>query len=78
MIPEGGRGASTPRGAGRSGLRVAADDLSRVAYAELLSDERKGAACGFMARALAFYEGARRDGRVRDDRQRLGLPLPRL
>lgn len=57
MISEGGRGAPTPRGAGRSGLRVAVDDLSRVAYAELLSDERKGAACGFMARALAFYEG---------------------
>lgn len=36
---------------------MAVDDRSRAAYAELLPDERKGTACGFMARALAFFEG---------------------
>ncbi len=60
-IPDGGgwrargRGASTPRGAGRSCLHVAVDDHSRVAYAELLPDERKGTTRGFMARALEFF-----------------------
>lgn len=36
---------------------MAVDDRSRVAYAELLPDERKGTVCGFMARVLAFFEG---------------------
>lgn len=52
-----GRGCGSPGGAGLSCLHVAVDDNSRVAYAELLPDERKGTACGFMSRALAFYEG---------------------
>ena len=62
-IPEGGgwrangRGCGSRRGAGISCLHVAVDDNSRVAYAELLPDERKATACAFMARALAFYEG---------------------
>ena len=62
-IPDGGgwrangRGCGSPRGAGTSCLHVAVDDNSRVACAELLPDERKGTACAFMARALAFYEG---------------------
>lgn len=34
---------------------MAVDDNSRVAYAELLPDERKATACAFMGRALAFY-----------------------
>ena len=60
-IPDGGgwrargRGASTPHGAGRSCLHVAVDDHSRVAYAELLPDERKGTTRGFMTRALEFF-----------------------
>lgn len=37
---------------------MAVDDFSRVAYAELLPDERKGTACAFMARALAFFASA--------------------
>ena len=62
-IPEGGghralgRGCGSRRGAGTSCLHVAVDDNSRVAYAEQLPDERKGTACAFMERALAFYEG---------------------
>ena len=34
---------------------MAVDDNSRVAYAELLPDERKATACAFMGRALAFF-----------------------
>ena len=62
-IPDGGgwrangRGRGSARGAGMSCLHVAVDDNSRVAYAELLPDERRATACAFMARAVAFFEG---------------------
>ena len=62
-IPDGGghralgRGCGSRRGAGAACLHVAVDDFSRVAYAELLADERKGTACGFMSRCLAFFAG---------------------
>ncbi len=36
---------------------MAVDDNSRVAYAELLDDERKATACAFVARAISFFEG---------------------
>jgi transposase InsO family protein len=36
-------------------LHVAVDDYSRLAYAEVLSDERATTAAGFLGRALAFY-----------------------
>ena len=60
-IPDGGghralgRGCGSRRSAGTSCLHVAVDDNSRVAYAELLPDERRATACAFMERALAFY-----------------------
>lgn len=60
-IPDGGghralgRGCGSARGSGASCLHVAVDDFSRVAYAELLPDERKGTACAFMSRCLAFF-----------------------
>lgn len=62
-IPDGGghralgRGCGSARGAGLSCLHVAVDDFSRVAYAELLADERKETACAFVARAIAFFGG---------------------
>ena len=62
-IPDGGghralgRGCGAPRGAGRSCLHVAVDDRSRVAYAELLPDERKGTCAAFMGRCLRFFDG---------------------
>lgn len=62
-IPDGGghralgRGCGSRRGAGSSRLHVAVDDFSRVAYAELLPDERKGACAAFMGRCLAFFAG---------------------
>ena len=62
-IPDGGghralgRGCGSRRGAGASSLHVAVDDFSRVAYAELLPDEREGTCSAFMARCLAFFGG---------------------
>lgn len=59
-IPDGGghwalgRGCGSARGAGAACLHVAVDDFSRVAYAELLPDERKGACAAFMGRCLRF------------------------
>ena len=66
-IPDGGgwraRGASEldhGRGSGErrvACLHVAVDDFSRVAYAELLPDERRGTCSAFIARCLAFFAG---------------------
>jgi transposase InsO family protein len=36
-------------------VHVAVDDYSRLAYAEVLPDERAATAAGFLCRALAFY-----------------------
>ena len=64
-IPDGGgwgaRGESAlahpGSGAGCACLHVAVDDFSRVAYAELLPDERKGTCSAFMARCMSFFAG---------------------
>lgn len=64
-IPDGGgwraRGESVlarpDSGAGYACLHVAVDDRSRVAYTELLSDEKKDTCATFMGRALRFYAG---------------------
>lgn len=50
-----GLAATAPWGA--ACLHVAVDDFSRVAYAELLPDERKGTCAAFMGRCLRFFEG---------------------
>ena len=63
-VPDGGgwralgRGNDPSRGhsgLGSSCLHVAVDDFSRVAYAELLPDERRGTCSAFVARCLAFF-----------------------
>lgn len=62
-IPEGGgwrvhgraRGPSRHRGDGYDYVHAAVDDRSRLAYAEILPDERKESASAFMTRALAFF-----------------------
>ena len=62
-------GAETPtEGVPRrsSRLHVAVDDFSRVAYAELLPDEKKGACAAFMGRACGSSRNGRA-GRARDD-----------
>ena len=48
-------GMNRNRGIGWEHLHVAVDDASRLAYTELLPDERKQSACAFLARALAFF-----------------------
>jgi transposase InsO family protein len=43
------------RGPGYDFIHAAVDDRSRLAYAEILPDERKETASGFMTRAIGFY-----------------------
>jgi transposase InsO family protein len=43
------------RGVGWEYLHVAVDDASRLAYTEILPDERKASAIAFLARALAWF-----------------------
>ena len=49
------RGQSRKRGTGWEALHVAIDDASRLAYTEVLPDEKKASACAFMTRALAWF-----------------------
>lgn len=48
-------GQSSKRGTGWEALHVAVDDASRLAYTELLPNERKHHAIAFLERALAFF-----------------------
>jgi transposase InsO family protein len=48
-------GQSSKRGTGWECLHVAIDDASRLAYTEVLPDEKKETACAFMTRALDWY-----------------------
>ena len=48
-------GMKKNRGIGWEHLHVAVDDASRLAYTEILPDERKESAGAFLARALAFF-----------------------
>jgi transposase InsO family protein len=45
------------RGAGWEFVHVAIDDASRLAYIEILPDERKASAIAFLERALAWFRG---------------------
>ena len=49
-------GMNKSRGIGWEVLHVAIDDASRLAYTELLPDEKKESACAFLDRALAFFK----------------------
>lgn len=44
------------RGAGWEALHVAIDDATRLAYTELLPDEKKPTAIAFLSRSLAFFK----------------------
>jgi transposase InsO family protein len=50
-----GRGSRTKRGSGYDFVHAAVDDRSRLAYAEILADERKESASAFMTRAIGFF-----------------------
>jgi len=54
---QAGRRNSGKRGHGYAYLHHAVDDHSRVAYSEILGDERKETAAAFWARARAFFAG---------------------
>ena len=48
-------GQSSKRGTGWECLHVAIDDASRLAYTEVLADEKKQTTCGFARRAVAWF-----------------------
>ena len=50
-----GRRGGQRRGAGWEGLHVAIDDSSRLVYAEILPDEKKGTTTRFAIRALRWF-----------------------
>jgi transposase InsO family protein len=43
------------RGAGWEFVHVCVDDCTRLAYVEVLNDERAGTVCGFLERAVAWF-----------------------
>ena len=49
--------ARRSRGVGWDFLRLCVDDASRLAYPEILPDERQESAVGFLERALAWFAG---------------------
>jgi transposase InsO family protein len=50
-----GRRTSQAKGVGWERVHVCVDDATRLAYVEVLSDEKARSAIGFMRRAIAFY-----------------------
>jgi transposase InsO family protein len=64
------------RGIGWDLVHVCIDDASRLAYTEILPDEKKESACAFLTRALAFFAAHGVSvGRVMTDK---GSAYPRL
>ncbi len=49
------RGQSSKRGTGWESLHVAVDDACRLAYTEILPNEKKESACAFTSRAVAWF-----------------------
>lgn len=49
-------GQSNTRGTGWEALHVAIDDATRLAYTEMLPDEKKETAIAFLARSCAFFK----------------------
>jgi transposase InsO family protein len=49
------KGQSHSRGVGWEYVHVCIDDASRIAYAEIRKDERKGSAVAFLKAAVAYY-----------------------
>ena len=50
-------GACTPAGLGWEAGHVAVDDFRRLAYVEVLADEKATTAVSFLTRAIAFFAG---------------------
>jgi transposase InsO family protein len=51
-----GPGRHSGKGAGWDYVHIAIDDATRLAYAEVLTDEKAITVVGFLRRAIAFYE----------------------
>ena len=49
-------GIASSRGSGWEYVHVAIDDASRVAFSQILPDERKGSAVAFLKAAVAYYQ----------------------
>ena len=58
-------------------VHIAIDDCTRLAYAEVLADEKATTAIAFLRRARRLLRAPRHPGRAAADRQRLRLPLDR-
>jgi transposase len=86
-VRDGLRQHYTPRFTDRHGKRrkavgwefvhIAIDDCSRLAYAEVLPDEKATTAIAFLRRAAAFFKAPRHQSRAGAHRQRVPLPLDR-
>ena len=71
-------GERKSRGAGWEYVHVAIDDYSRLAYAEVLADEKRYSATRFLIRALRQFKSLRHPCVPRVDRQRGRVSLPAL
>jgi hypothetical protein len=56
-------------------VHVAIDDATRLAYAEVLADEKASTAIGFLGRAIAFFRSHGITVERVNDRQRVALPI---
>jgi Integrase core domain len=61
--------------AGWECVHIAVDDCTRLAYAEVLTDQSRRTVIGFLRRAVAFYHRPRHHRAAGPDRQRRRLPL---
>ena len=62
-------------GIGWEFVHVCIDDASRIAFVQVLADQRKESAVAFLEAAVAYYAKPGVTDRARDDRQRLVLPI---
>ena len=51
------KGQSNRRGVGWEFVHVCIDDASRIAFSQVMKDERKGSAVAFLKAAIAYYKG---------------------
>ena len=71
-------GQSKTRGIGWEYVHLAIDDHSRLAYSEILPDEKRGSCLALPVQRSALLSKPRREGRAHHDRQRLKLPIEPL
>jgi hypothetical protein len=57
LLATGSRQQGRSAGVGYDRVHVAIDDTTRLAYVEVLADEQKATAIGFLSRAVAWFNG---------------------